>query len=307
MTQLKVLEVIAGELGDRPGRKNLVWIAHDFIRAGDTQDAQFNTDVLRTLHSLNAANVAIFPVEMQHGAAALHGSVRIALKSAIPGVTDWQFGPDFQEWARQTAGDPASHMDLRTALRRIFEDSRASYTLGFYPAALDGTYHELKVKVARRAVDVLSRQGYLAGTEPQTESSVPGRKALNIGWITFSTAAAADRQEQPATDTPFDNSHPLFFYTEIYDRSLAGKANSVAALVFRIMDRNTGIEKYTSGEAGLKEYIRPGSPVIPFAAQIRSESLQPGAYRLEVTVRDTAAPEYVVRTADFEIAAEHRD
>lgn len=304
MTQLKVLDVIAGELGKLPGRKNLIWIARDFIRAGDTQDTQFNADVLRTLHSLNAANVAIFPVEMKHAVSQLNDPIRIAQKSPLPTGTDWQFGPDFPEWARQTAGYAGFHMDLRTALQSIFEDSRASYTLGFYPATPDGTYHELKVKVARRGVDVLSRQGYLAGAAPRTGIPEPARKALSIGWITFSTAPTGDRQAQAEPDTRFDNSSPLFFYTEIYDRSLARKEGQTIALTYRIMDRNTGIEKYGSGKTGLTEYICPGSPVIPFATRLRSEELNPGSYRLEVTVRDTAAPAYVVRTADFEIAQE---
>src|SRR6185437_12793949 len=153
----------------------------------------------------------------------------------------------------------------------------------------------------RRGADILSRQGYMAGAAPRTESPVPDRRALSIGWITFSTAPS---DNQPAPDTRFDNSSPLFFSTEIYDRNLARKEGTAIALAYRVMDRNTGIEKYASGEAGLKESIRPGSPVIPFAARLRSESLKPGSYRLEVTVHDTSAPAYVVRTADFEIAEE---
>jgi hypothetical protein len=78
-------------------------------------------------------------------------------------------------------------------------------------------------------------------------------------------------------------------------------------MAYRIIDRNTGIEKYASGEAGLKEYIHPGSPVIPFAKRIPSDLLKPGSYRLEMTVHDSAASEDVVRTADFEIADEHHD
>jgi len=136
---------------------------------------------------------------------------------------------------------------------------------------------------------------------------VPRGKALHIGWISFSAAPAGDRPAQPATDTRFDNSQPLFFYTDIYDRSLASKGNPKIVLAYRVVDRDTGIEKYTSAEAGLNEYIRPGSPLIPFATQLRSEALKPGSYRLEITVHHTEAPEYVVRTADFEIADEHHN
>lgn len=302
MTQLKVLDVIAAQLGSLPGRKNLVWIAQDFIRTGNTQDTEFNADVLHTLHSLNAANVAIFPVVMKHVVSPLNESLSIAPKPAIPTGTDWQFGPDFEEWAQQTAGDPGSNMDLRTALARIFENSRATYTLSFNPTALDGTYHDLKVKVTRRGVDVLSRQGYLAGMEAQTGNPAPRRKALTIGWITFSTSSGGDAQ--PVDDTRFNDSSPLFFSTEIYDRSLSEKTNSAIALTYRVVDRNTGFEKFVSGEAALNEHIHPGSPMIPFATRLRIESLQPGSYRLEVTVRESNAREYVVRTADFEIADE---
>jgi hypothetical protein len=110
----------------------------------------------------------------------------------------------------------------------------------------------------------------------------------------------------PAGSNQFDTSGRLFFYAEIYARSLAERKNSVIALVFRVVDRISGDRKYTSGEAGLKEFIRPGSPVIPFATRIRSGALKPGSYRLEVTVHDTAAPDYVVRTADFDIADKRR-
>ncbi|HVV44897.1 MAG TPA: VWA domain-containing protein, partial [Bryobacteraceae bacterium] len=321
MTQLKVLEVIAGQMEKLPGRKNLLWIAQDFIRAGEIQDAELNAHVVRTLHSLNAANVAIFPIEMQRTISPVNRSTRAAPRFAIPAATEWQFGPDFQEWARQTAGYAAFHMDLRTALQRIFEDARTGYTLGFYPTALDGAYHELKVIVARHGAVVLSRQGYLSGAALSTGNLAPRKDPLNVSGITLGTTKDTDQRSQserqvltsgnrqfiPAAGNRFDGSDHLFFYTEIYARSLTLHANSVIALVYRVIDKDTGAQKYTTGEAGLREFIRPGSPVIPFSTRMRSESLKPGSYRLEVTVHDTAAPEYVVRTADFEIADRRHD
>ncbi|HVY91756.1 MAG TPA: VWA domain-containing protein, partial [Bryobacteraceae bacterium] len=319
LTQLRALELIAGQLGKLPGRKNLIWMAHDFATASETQDAQLHASIVRVMHDLNVANVALFPIEMSP----LNYASRAKLppRSPAEASADWELGPDFREWARQTEGYSDFHMDLRTALQRVFEDSRTSYTLGFYPAALDGTYHDLRVKVARRGVDVLSRQGYLADAATEMPPSPRREGALNVSGITFSTTHGNDARSQgdlqvlttemgqqfiPADGIQFDNSGRLFFYTEIYARSLIEKTNSVIALVYRVVERNTGARKYTSGAAGLKEYIRPGSPVIPFATRIRSEMLKPGAYRLEVTVHDTAAPDYVVRTADFDIADKRR-
>jgi len=320
-TQLNVLDLIAGQLAKLEGRKNLIWIAREFAPAGEMQDAQLDAHSVRTLHALNAANVAIFPIDMQRVISPLNSAGRIIPRPGTPVETAAQSGSDFQDWARRTAGYSGFHMDLRTVVQRIFEDSRTSYTLGFYPAALDGSYHNLTVKVARRGAEVLSRQGYLASAGPAAQSVSEREAALSVSGITFSTTAVHDQRSQgdlqvltteqgqfiPAGDDRFDNSGRLFFYTEIYARSLAEKKNSVIALVYRVLDKSTGAQKYTSGEAGLREYIRFGSPVIPFATRIRSEILKPGSYRLEMTVHDTAAPDYVVRTADFDIADKHHD
>jgi VWFA-related protein len=304
--QLQVLEALADQLGKLPGRKNLLWIGSEFPNAIESENPLRREHIVRVLHSLNVANVALFPIAMEGIVAPPHYASSTnpldAFQSALRGLParpkDWNSGADLQEWAHETNGYAAFHMDLETALQRIFEDSHASYTLGFYPSALDGTYHSLKVKVAHRGADVLSRQGYLASIPPEMESPASRGKALNMSGITFSTAPARNRTDDPGR---------LFFHTEIYARSLAEKADSVIALVYRIVDKNTGVRKYMSGEAGLTEYMRRGSPVIPFATRIRNELLKPGSYRLEVTVHDTAAPDYVVRTADFEIADKHHD
>ena len=44
------------------------------------------------------------------------------------------------------------------------EDDDVIYTIGFYPTEqkMDGSYHSLSVKVARKGVEVHHRQGYLA-------------------------------------------------------------------------------------------------------------------------------------------------
>jgi hypothetical protein len=62
--------------------------------------------------------------------------------------------------------------DLKGAVRKAMEDAEVTYTLGFYPSAetLDGKFHELKVKVDRKGVDVRYRKGYYATEEkPPTD------------------------------------------------------------------------------------------------------------------------------------------
>ena len=54
--------------------------------------------------------------------------------------------------------------DLRGSIEKAIEDTAVTYTLGFYPSetALDGTMHPLKVKVARKGVEVRYRDSYYA-------------------------------------------------------------------------------------------------------------------------------------------------
>ena len=54
--------------------------------------------------------------------------------------------------------------DLAGAIHHAMSDSRVTYTLGYYPAAVkwDGSFHEIKVKVAVPGAKVRARTGYFA-------------------------------------------------------------------------------------------------------------------------------------------------
>ena len=49
-------------------------------------------------------------------------------------------------------------------MKTAVEDSEVTYALGFYPVdiKLDGSYHSLSVKVARKGMDLRYRKGYYA-------------------------------------------------------------------------------------------------------------------------------------------------
>jgi hypothetical protein len=52
--------------------------------------------------------------------------------------------------------------DISGAIGQAMHDSRVTYTLGYYPAGVkwDGSFHELKVKVAAPGAQVRARIGY---------------------------------------------------------------------------------------------------------------------------------------------------
>jgi hypothetical protein len=69
-------------------------------------------------------------------------------------------------------------------------DAEVSYTLGFYPSdeVLDGKFHTLDVKVARRDVDVRHRNGYFAVKD---DAPTPKERAASMSELISSPLDAS--------------------------------------------------------------------------------------------------------------------
>ena len=142
-----------------PGRKSVFWITEGFpptlMRDSNAWD--------KTFSALNDANIAVNTVD----ADGIGGPRRLWGGGAILGM---------QEVAERTGGEAFFHRnDLDAALAEGISDSRSSYTLAFYLTELDGKYHELKVMVNRRHLDLNYRRGYLAETDAMRDFA--GRKS----------------------------------------------------------------------------------------------------------------------------------
>jgi VWFA-related protein len=145
----EALETIARHLKGLPGRKNLVWLSAGFPFAPPTRPRQTQDNFLpqlnRASRALNDANVALYPVDVR-GLSAGYPDVMLRLADA-------------------TGGSVAYHTnDLAGAVRTAVAEGEISYMLGFYSTAdpSDKTFHELKVKVDRKDVQVRHRSGYYA-------------------------------------------------------------------------------------------------------------------------------------------------
>jgi VWFA-related protein len=131
------MEQVADHLAGIPGRKNLIWLATRF------------TISPRALQRLNAAGVAIYPVDAQ-------------------GVCPFPSCPPRPTEAMNAiaafTGGVAYFLrnDLDVAIREAMEDGRVSYTLGFYPPGDDRTAqaHQLAVRVSRRDVTLRYHGSY---------------------------------------------------------------------------------------------------------------------------------------------------
>jgi len=159
----KALELIAKHLQGLPGRKKLVWITSSFaaqttdIRSHNGHDTiehkEFSREIDKAVRALNDANVAVYPIDPK--------PVSIFNDPGFlrPGIDAMNL------FAGGTGGRAFYGInDVTAAIKTAVEDSEVTYALGFYPVdiKLDGSYHSLSVKVARKSVDLRHRKGYFA-------------------------------------------------------------------------------------------------------------------------------------------------
>lgn len=187
---LDALKTIARSLSRIPGRKNLIWVSSTFpftIGSG-TANAEnvvrgqrsFGPEVERAERLLNDANLAIYPVDARglvgtfgvnpNLSASRSVSARLPMDNpTIEGLGQLTPTQDtMMELASETGGRAFyGTNDIMGSIRRALDDSRLTYTLGYYPSESnwDGTFHEIKVRVRHPGVKVLSRRGYYAIAE----------------------------------------------------------------------------------------------------------------------------------------------
>ena len=179
------LLAIANHLGTRKGRKSLVWVSSSFpISLGNDKfdlnwsndtGEDFAAEVRRAARVLTDADIAVYPVD----ARGLLGSTTRASPDDLdthigdPNETDTHLPTraasetfDTMRLLADRTGGKAFYgtNDISGAIRRAMNDSRVTYTLGYYPAAVkwDGSFHELRVKVTVPGTEVRARSGYFA-------------------------------------------------------------------------------------------------------------------------------------------------
>jgi VWFA-related protein len=193
---IAALDAIANHLAKLPGRKNLIWISGSFpIYPGfkvvtgpfeTSRQKSFTAEVARTARLFSDANMAIYPVDVRGVFSPNHYGAdggRAGGRPSLLGIPATPFHADNRDAMKMLADGTGGVMfkdtnDLTKALRQAIDDAQVTYTLGFYPDAetLDGNYHDLQVKVARKGLDVRHRKGYVAVKD--TALGAEERKAM---------------------------------------------------------------------------------------------------------------------------------
>lgn len=191
LTTVDAMKSIARHVENMAGRKNLVWVSGAFpisigfdepMKIGDTRDRlHFADEIEEAARALMKANVAVYPVD------ARGLMVDPGFSAAAPAPPNGGRVPAFpkppigsqdhstMEMIAQRTGGRAFYNtnDIMGSVRRAIDDSEVTYTLGFYLSQdeMDSRFHDIKVKVDRKGVDVRARKGFLAYKDQESAAT----------------------------------------------------------------------------------------------------------------------------------------
>jgi hypothetical protein len=179
----EALEQVGDHLAGIPGRKNLIWLSRRFVANP------------RALGKFNAANVAIYPVDVD-------GVCRLC----PPPPKD-----QMRAIAGATGGIPYfERNDLDLAMREAIDDGRVSYTLGFYESGADSkpVIHQVVVRVTRPGVTLRYRGSYQTEAVPSQQPSVQDlvhamKRPVDATAVAI-TALATRKQDRLDLSATFD-------------------------------------------------------------------------------------------------------
>ena len=199
---LKAIEFIANHLAAVPGRKNLIWVSGGFpltigldspgaMRDPAREHLTFSDEIDRTVRAVNNANLAIYPVDArglmtspQFSAERRGNANRRPPKMPAPAPGS-KNQDTMRELASRTGGRAyVNTNDLNKAIRDAIQDTRVTYTLGFYPSGekFDGKFHELKVKVDRPGANLRYRKGYFDFAEQPQDAKARKAELSDAVW-----------------------------------------------------------------------------------------------------------------------------
>jgi VWFA-related protein len=213
---LAVLERVAASLAPVKGRKSIILVSEGFVH--EPQLPEFR-DLVRAARQ---ANAAIYFLDSR----GLRGAPVTADAEIAEGTDPRDLNSVLNENVVEAQGADSIAIDsggfsikgsndLAAGLRRIAEESRSYYLLGYQPArpVRDGKFHRIQVRVRRPGLEVRARRGYYAPREGET----PRRAADSL-----------DARVSQALDSPsLEQGLPLRMTSLVLGSSWEGKATVV--------------------------------------------------------------------------------
>ncbi len=237
------LVAIADHLGSLPGRKNLIWLSGSFpISLGmetldlssNNEQMRFQDQVERAARALTEANLAVYPVDARGLIAISSKTMTAAQPSARPRrgappsrgpapTPSHEVNDTMDVMADRTGGKAFYNTnDIFGAIRRAVDDSRVTYTLGYYPEGVpwDGKFHNIKVEVKRPGVEIRARKGYFAVSEKNTKPQDVNAVMAETSRSALDATAIGMHVDLKAVDAPGPRSLRTQIHIDLKEFSL---------------------------------------------------------------------------------------
>ncbi|MGH9372003.1 MAG: VWA domain-containing protein, partial [Vicinamibacterales bacterium] len=168
----------------------------DFINATDLMN-----DMRDVFDTANRQNTSIYPVDPR-GLAAMEYEINEGVGQTVDRNHLAASLDTLRTLASNTDGRAIiNRNDLAAGMQQIIRDSSGYYLLGYTStqAPTDGKFHEIKVRVNRRGVDVRARKGYWALTaDDAARASAPPKPAAPPAVTAALSAIAEPERGRPA-------------------------------------------------------------------------------------------------------------
>jgi hypothetical protein len=106
-------------------------------------------------------------------------------------------------------------------------------------------------------------------------------------------------QVNPSADYRFKKSDNVVLYSEVYEPLLKSENPPRVGAGYRVFDKTTNKEVFSTGAMPMEDFIQKGNPVIPFGLKVPVKDLPAGNYRLVLQAVDAAQNQAPERETEF--------
>jgi VWFA-related protein len=105
----------------------------------------------------------------------------------------------------------------------------------------------------------------------------------------------------PSGTNRFRKTDTVFLYSEVYEPLLASDKPPIVGVGFRVVNRVTQKEVFSTGAIRADDFIQKGSPVVPIGLKVPVKDMPEGAYVLILQAVDGAGNHAANRTVQFDV------
>ncbi len=310
---LRTLKRVVESLGSARGRKTVILVSEGFVYDPSLPELR---EVQRSARQANAVLYFVDPRGLSGGPSSHDAEVARSTDDRDLQLIlsqEKQESEGSQSLAIDTGGFSVQNTnDLAKGFRRIADESRSHYLLGFSSTNTkhDGRFRKLSVDVQREGVSVRARKGYYAPSDEKTAPSkekdalAPNvRRALDSPWgaegipLRLTSYVLGPSGAKSLTLLVADADPAGFAFEEKGGRSEAA-LESFAVITARDSGETFTTEKRIDLSLPHEVKERLGKSWLPI---LREFQLPPGVYQARLLVRDTRSGRVGSVRHEFEV------